>query len=105
MNVIPLHSSIDNRKFTIGEHMCITVITGDLGPAHAGLDARRLLLVLSPALSPGERVLAARRLLVGAGPEQPSDAADEVICLCGLSLDVALTDLDRAADALDSVHV
>jgi len=69
--------------------MCLTVLLGDLGPGHGALDSRRRVLILSPVLSQEERVLAARRLLAGAGYEQPYAPA-EVVCLCGKRLDLNL---------------
>jgi hypothetical protein len=70
--------------------VCLTVIMGDLGAAHAGLDAQRLVMVLSPRLDITERVLAARRMLARAGRQQPAAFPLEAICLCGLMLDLNL---------------
>ena len=70
--------------------MCLTVLVGDLGAAHAGLDVQRLVMVLSPKLDVAERVVAARRMLAGAGRQQPPGVPLEVICLCGLLLDFSL---------------
>ncbi len=69
--------------------MCLTVIMGDLGAAHAGLDMQRLVMVLSPKLDITERVVAARRMLARAGRPQPPFPV-EAICLCGAMLDLGL---------------
>ncbi len=69
--------------------MCLTVIMGDLGAAHAGLDVQRLVMVLSPRLDSSERVIAARRMLARAGRPQPADLP-LAVCLCGLVLDLNL---------------
>lgn len=50
---------------------------------------QRLMLILSPHLDRAERVYAARRVLAKAGQKQPS-INQEVICLCGLLLDLTL---------------
>ncbi len=70
--------------------MCLTVLMGDLGAAHAGLDVQRLVMVLSPRLDITERVVAARRMLARAGRPQPAYLPLEVICLCGVMLDLGL---------------
>ena len=69
--------------------MCLTVIVGDLGAAQAGLDTRRLVMVLSPGLDITERIVAARRMLARARRPQPVFPL-EAVCLCGVMLDVAL---------------
>jgi hypothetical protein len=69
--------------------VCLTVITGDLGAAHAGLDVQRLVMVLSPRLDITERITAARRMLGRAGRPQPPDLL-AAVCLCGLMLDLRL---------------
>ena len=70
--------------------MCLTVLAGDLGAAHLGLDVQRLVMVLSPHLDKVQRVVLARRALARAGQEQPVAMSSEVICLCGLLLDLTL---------------
>ena len=70
--------------------MCLTVILGDLGAAHAGLDVSRLTMVFSPHTNPVERTMAARWLLSKAGQPQSFNRRDEIICLCGLLLDLTL---------------
>ena len=66
--------------------MCITVLSGDLGAAQAGLDLSLLTMVLSPDLDPDDRVFAARWMLTRAGVPQPDDELDTVVCLCGSAL-------------------
>jgi hypothetical protein len=70
--------------------VCLTVLMGDLGAAHAGLDVQRLVMVLSPRLSIAERVIAARRLLARAGQQQTTSVSGEATCLCGVALNLAL---------------
>lgn len=69
--------------------MCLTILVGDLGAAHAGLDVQRLVMVLSPRLEISERIIAARRMLAKAGRSQPV-IPWEAICICGLMLDLTL---------------
>jgi hypothetical protein len=78
-----------------GGKVCLSVLTSDLGPAHAGLDTEHHLLVFSPALTSSERVLLARRALAAAGQKQPPEQGN-VLCLCGSDLDVLQPDPDAA---------
>lgn len=70
--------------------MCLTVLLGDLGPAQAGLDVSRRTMVISPGLAMPDRVFAARWMLTRAGQLQPLDEPEQVICLCGLPLDLGI---------------
>jgi hypothetical protein len=60
-------------------------------------------MVLSPNLSIAERITAARRLLTGAGREQPA-ILDEVICLCGLLLDLTLPIIEFPGQRRDTTR-
>jgi hypothetical protein len=70
--------------------VCLTVLAGDLGPADIGLDIPLSVMVLSRHLALRERVILARRVLAAAGMEQPGNLSADVICLCGLLLDLTL---------------
>lgn len=65
--------------------MCLTIAHIDLGAADVLLDPAEGLLVLRPALTPGERLKAARRILRAAGVAQPGTG---VTCRCGDPLPV-----------------
>jgi hypothetical protein len=70
--------------------VCLSVVLGNIGQAHAGLDMRHLVLVLSPGLDDVERIEAARRILTQAGQQQPCRSPLAVVCLCGLLIDLTL---------------
>ena len=66
--------------------MC-TVITATVRPAAAAVDQRRMVLILDQSLTRAQRIREARLAMSDAGQDQPDDIRD-VICVCGLLLDV-----------------
>jgi len=77
--------------------MC-TVITATVRPAVAAVDQRRMVLILDQSLTRAQRIREARLAMSDAGQDQPDDIRD-VICVCGILLDVRPAG-DRLRDAL-----